>query len=90
LYGLVRFLSLSEISIQPAVTATANGDLYVQWKNEGHSLSVHFMGTFTAKYALVKPNQKHAEKWSYSSGATTVDALWEEMAVLRLPNGLLR
>lgn len=82
LRAMISFLSANPTFKYPIVSATPDGDPYVQWKHESNRrLSVHFLPTGDARFVIFKPNPMHPNRTDPFGGSTTTDALLDEIAI---------
>lgn len=77
------FLNVHRNSKFPAITATPNGELYVQWKRDNDQrLGVQFLVGSEIKWVLLKRNPEHDERIDYLAGQTMADSFGETATAL--------
>lgn len=67
---------------RPAITAAENGNLFVEWKTEDRKrfLGLQMLPMNQARFVAFRPDAKHPHLRNSSSGVTSIDQLFADLA----------
>jgi hypothetical protein len=78
----VALLSLHPELRRPAITAAENGNLFAEWKTQDGKrfLGLQMLPMNQVRFVAFRPDAKHSHLRNHSSGVTSVDQLFADLA----------